>query len=146
MPKERFIPVQIDQELCMKCERCVRACNNKAIYFDHSIRRVDYSKCVGCLNCMQVCPRNAIQVTSVLPKQVVTIKIDHEECNLCGKCIKTDGSFCPKNLFYLGKIKKNGNDIDGIRYKFKEIAKCQGCLKCEASCPEKAIKPIIFES
>lgn len=146
MPRERFIPVQIDQELCMKCERCAKACKNKAIYFDNSVRRVDYSKCVGCLTCVQVCPRNAIEVTSVLPKQIISIKIDHEKCNLCGKCFEDHASFCPKNLFYLGRVKKDGKEIDGIRYKFQEIAKCQGCLKCQASCPEGAIKPIIFEN
>lgn len=145
MSKERFIPVQIDQEMCQRCERCLRACNNKAIYFDHGIRRVDYNKCVGCLNCVQVCPRNAIEVNSVMPEQVVSIKIDHELCSMCGECVDENGNFCPKNLFYRGKVKKSGKEGEGIRYKFKEIVKCQGCLKCEASCPEGAIKPVKYE-
>ena len=29
---------------------------------------------------------------------------------------------------------------------FREIAKCQGCLRCEALCPEKALKPVTFET
>ncbi|MHA1458418.1 MAG: 4Fe-4S binding protein [Promethearchaeota archaeon] len=145
--KEKFIPVQIDQELCLKCERCLRACRVNAIYFEHGIRKIDYSKCVACLSCVLVCPRNAIQVTSIdQPKQIVSIKIDHEKCSMCEKCIDQDGGFCPQNLFYKGSVKKGDKEDVGIRFKFKEIAKCQGCLKCEKACPEKAIEPIIYES
>lgn len=138
--KERFVPVQIDQELCLKCERCLRACANKAIYFEHSIRQVDYAKCKGCLNCISVCPRNAIIVTSVVPKQVLSVKIDHEKCNMCLKCVDINKKFCPNNLFYINKIKKGDKEIEGIKFRFKDIGKCKGCLKCELACPEKAIK------
>ena len=144
--KEKFLPIQIDQNQCLKCERCLRACKAKAIYFENGIRLVDYSKCKACLNCVQVCPRNAIEVTSVVGRQqVLTVKIEHENCNLCGKCVDKESKLCPKNLFYKGKIRVNGKEIDGIKFKFKKIAKCQGCLKCELSCPENAIKPIKLE-
>ena len=99
--KEKFIPIQIDQELCMKCERCLKACKAKAIYFENSVRLVDYKKCRACLNCVQVCPRNAIEVTSVMPKQVLTVKIEHELCTMCGECTDPELNFCPNNLFYL---------------------------------------------
>ncbi|MHA1294211.1 MAG: 4Fe-4S binding protein [Promethearchaeota archaeon] len=145
--KEKFIPVQIDQELCLRCERCLRACKAKAIYFENGIRRVDYAKCKACLNCVQVCPRNAIVITSVSqPKQVISIKIDHEKCTMCEKCLDDSGNFCPNNLFYKGLVKKGEKEKEGIRFKFKDILKCQGCLKCELSCPEKAIKPVIFKT
>ncbi len=145
--KEKFVPVQINQELCVRCERCVRACNSKAIYFENSIRLIDYSKCKACLNCVQVCPRNAIEVTSIeFEDQVVSIKIDHEKCSMCEKCLDENGNFCPKNLFYKGKVEDRENkEIEVIRFKFKEIAKCQGCLKCVLLCPEKAIKTVTFE-
>jgi len=139
------VPIQIDQELCLKCERCVKACKEKAIYFEHSVRLVDYAKCKACLNCVQVCPRNAITVTSVIqPEQVLSIKIEHELCTMCGKCLENDGKFCPNNLFYKDKIKSKDGEKVGIRFRFKEIAKCQGCLKCQLSCPEHAIKPVKF--
>ncbi|MFX1574407.1 MAG: 4Fe-4S dicluster domain-containing protein [Promethearchaeota archaeon] len=145
--KEKFIPVQINQELCLKCERCLRACKAKAIYFEHGIRMVDYNKCRACLNCVQVCPRNAIEVTSILRKdQVISIKIDHEDCSMCEECLDGSGNFCPKNLFYVDKFKnKQDEEIKGIKFKFKEIAKCQGCLRCADLCPENAIKPVKYE-
>ena len=145
MIKERFVPLQIDPDLCMRCERCLRACKNDAIYFENSLRYIDYSKCKACLVCVQVCPRNAIVVTSVMPKQVLTIKVDHDRCTMCKDCIKNHGTFCPNNLFYIDKKKVNGKEIDVIKFNFREVRKCKGCLKCELSCPEKAIKPIEYE-
>ena len=144
--KEKFIPVQINQELCVRCERCLRACKAKAIYFEHGIRLIDYYKCKACLNCVQVCPRNAVEVTSIdHHDQVVSIKIDHEQCTMCEKCLDKDGKFCPKNLFYKGLVRKLDIEEEGIMFKFNEIGKCQSCLKC-TSCPEGAIKPVKFES
>ena len=144
--KEKFVPIQIDQNLCLRCERCLRACQAKAIYFENGIRLVDYAKCRACLNCVQVCPRNAIEVTSVIgQQQVLTVKIELEKCNLCLKCVDENTKLCPNNLFYLDKILNKGEEIEVTKFKFKEIDKCQGCLKCELSCPEKAIKPVKFE-
>lgn len=145
--KEKFVPVQINQELCVRCERCLRACKAKAIYFDNSIRLIDYSKCKACLTCVQVCPRNAVEVTSIeFEDQVVSIKIDHEKCSMCEKCLDESGNFCPKNLFYKDLVTNRENqEIEGIKFKFREIAKCQGCLRCATQCPENALKPIIFE-
>ncbi|MHA1763558.1 MAG: 4Fe-4S binding protein, partial [Promethearchaeota archaeon] len=139
-----FIPVQINQELCMHCERCLRACNQKAIYFKNNVRMVDYNKCKGCLTCVQVCPRNAIQVTSAFPNQVINIKIDHDKCNKCWKC--TENGFCPNHLFYKDLIMLDHKEIEGIRFKFKEISRCQNCLICEAKCLQKAIIPVIVKN
>ncbi len=145
--KEKFVPIQINQELCLKCERCVRACNEKAIYFENSVRLVDYTKCKACLNCVQVCPRNAIIVTSVTqPEQVLGLKIEHDKCSMCEKCLNEEGKFCPKNLFYSTIVKVDGRDQQGIRFRFDEIIKCQGCLKCMISCPENAIKAVKYEA
>ena len=129
----------------MKCERCLKACRAKAIYFKNSVRLVDYEKCKACLNCVQVCPRNAIEVTSVMPKQVLTVKIEHETCTMCGECTEPGGKFCPNDLFYIDKVKKDGKEEDGVKFNFREIRKCQGCLRCESSCPASAIKPIMFD-
>lgn len=141
---EKFVPIQIEQERCAHCERCMTACRNEAIYFEDGMRLIDYSKCRGCLDCVNVCPKNIIEVTSVTPGRVLTIKIDHEKCTMCRECILKDGKFCPNELFYEGTVKKEGKEVEGIRFNFKKVSKCQGCLQCEINCPEGAIKPVIF--
>lgn len=99
------------------------------------------------MNCVQVCPRNAIEVTSItLPQQIVSIKIDHEKCSMCEECLDMDGKFCPKNLFFKDFVKQDGQVEEGIRYKYREIAKCQGCLKCELLCPEGAIEAVKYQA
>jgi ferredoxin len=130
----------------MRCERCVKACRQKAIYFKNGIRLVDYEKCKACLGCVQVCPRNVIVVTSVTKGQVLNVKIEHEHCDMCLKCVNENGEFCPNNLFYVEEIKNGEETKKGIRFKFSEVNKCQGCLKCKLSCHTNAIKPVTFEA
>lgn len=64
---------------------------------------------------------------------------------MCEQCLDENGNFCPQNLFNKEIVKKVGREELGIRFNFKEIAKCQGCFKCELSCPEGAIQPIKYE-
>ncbi|MFO8020671.1 MAG: 4Fe-4S binding protein [Promethearchaeia archaeon] len=142
--KETFIPIQIDQERCTKCKRCYNACKNDAIYFEQSLRFVDYSKCKGCLDCQRVCPRNLIQVTYVVPNEVANVKIDYDKCTMCGLCTDMDGAICPNHLFEVGKVMRDGKKVEGVVYKHSEISKCQGCEKCELNCPEGAIKVIKY--
>jgi ferredoxin len=65
---------------------------------------------------------------------------------MCEDCLDDEGKFCPKNLFYKDIVKFEGNELEVIRFKFKEVVKCQACLKCALSCPENAIKPVKFEA
>lgn len=64
---------------------------------------------------------------------------------MCLKCVDDNENFCPKGLFYVDKFRRNSGEVEIIKFNFKETSKCQGCLKCEQSCPEKAIKPVKFE-
>ena len=45
-------------EKCIKCGRCVRACNAGCIDIDH--HDIDNTRCVRCLNCIAACPMGAI--------------------------------------------------------------------------------------
>ncbi len=45
-------------EKCIKCGRCVRACNAGCIDIDH--HDIDNARCVRCLNCIAACPMGAI--------------------------------------------------------------------------------------
>lgn len=54
--------VQIDQEKCIGCGRCVEVCPEKALTLIDKKSHVDISKCIGCFECITVCPVKAISI------------------------------------------------------------------------------------
>ena len=56
-------------EKCIKCGRCVRACNAGCIDIDH--HDIDNARCVRCMNCIAACPMGAIDFgRSVVAKKI----------------------------------------------------------------------------
>ena len=52
-------PARIDQDKCVKCGKCIRACRFDAISDDFV---VDPISCEGCALCYNICPVNAIEM------------------------------------------------------------------------------------
>lgn len=62
--------VQIDQEICVGCGRCVKVCPQQALSLIDGKSHVDVSKCIGCFECITVCPVKAISIdwsTEIVP-------------------------------------------------------------------------------
>ena len=56
---------EIQQEQCVRCGSCMRACQHKAIRKDQEGRyRISKSFCHACGACQRVCPRQTIQYHS----------------------------------------------------------------------------------
>lgn len=55
----RFYP-QINEELCKKCNLCIKACPKNSILITKDISKIDKKVCINCLCCMEVCPYKAI--------------------------------------------------------------------------------------
>ncbi|MFX1452954.1 MAG: 4Fe-4S binding protein [Promethearchaeota archaeon] len=138
MKEEKLFPISINPNLCIRCQRCAFSCHQKAIFFNNSMRYVDYDKCKGCLKCVEVCEHGAIEVISIEEGKLKGFSIDPEKCTLCKTCLNDD--FCFKNLFKL-QIDENGKEL--IKFQKKNLSDCYKCLKCFKNCPSNAIIPDI---
>lgn len=97
---------EIDDEKCVSCGVCVRACSkdlismrkvypkNRKIYVScRSEEKGGIAKkscavaCIGCGKCAKVCPFDAVTIENHLAR------IDTEKCKLCRKCVDV----CPTN-------------------------------------------------
>jgi ferredoxin len=136
---EKLFPININPDLCVRCQKCSYSCHPKAIFFRNSLRYVDYNKCEGCLKCVDVCEHNAIEVISMENGQLVDFKINYERCTVCKKCIEE--GFCFQNLFRVFVNPESGEEV--ICFNNKSMNLCQNCLKCFSNCPNNAIIPII---
>ncbi|MFX0044136.1 MAG: 4Fe-4S binding protein [Candidatus Hodarchaeota archaeon] len=136
---EKLFPISINPNLCVRCQRCMYSCHQKAIFFKNSLRYVDYDKCKGCLKCVDVCEHGAIEVISIEEGRLKGFYIDSGRCNLCKFCLNND--FCFQNLFELQK-EKNGQEY--IYFRKNNFSECNKCLNCFKSCPNNAILPEII--
>ncbi|MCK4687745.1 MAG: 4Fe-4S binding protein [Candidatus Lokiarchaeota archaeon] len=136
---EKLFPISINSNLCVRCERCMYSCPQKAIFFNDSMRYVNYDKCKGCLKCVNVCEHGAIEVISIEQGQLKGFSIDSEKCALCKICLKED--FCLQNLF---ELQKDKNGKEWIIFRKNNFSECNKCLNCFKNCPNSAILPEII--
>ncbi|MBY9018953.1 MAG: 4Fe-4S binding protein [Candidatus Lokiarchaeota archaeon] len=136
---EKLFPININPNLCVRCQKCSYSCHPKAIFFRDSLRFVDYNKCEGCLKCVDVCEHNAIEVISIEEGKLTDFKIDTDKCTVCKKCLEP--GFCFQNLFE-SKIDPETRKTM-ILFNKDGMDSCESCLKCFSNCPNNAIIPVI---
>jgi ferredoxin len=136
---EKFFPISVNPNLCVRCEKCLYSCSLKAIVFRKSLRYVNYDKCKGCLKCVDVCEHGAIEVISLEDGKLKGFEIDNKKCQLCKECINED--FCFQNLFEIIQDKNTSKVY--IIFNGRNIEKCYKCLSCFRKCPFNAIIPLI---
>jgi iron only hydrogenase large subunit-like protein len=56
----KFHSIKIDEENCIGCVTCMKACPTKAIRIRNKKAAINYTRCVDCGECLRVCPHNAV--------------------------------------------------------------------------------------
>ncbi len=99
----------IDENLCIKCGKCINFCRFDAITSDI---RIDHASCEGCGVCTYFCPVSAIKMIE----------------NECGECFISDTRYGTMVHARLGIAEENsGKLVSLVRKKSQEIAAEQNC-------------------
>lgn len=53
---------QVNQELCIGCEKCLNRCQMGAITIKDKLSTINLERCIGCGLCVVTCPERAIQL------------------------------------------------------------------------------------
>jgi Pyruvate/2-oxoacid:ferredoxin oxidoreductase delta subunit len=64
-----YLP-QINKDICVGCETCVRSCSAEAMELVDTIATVNEERCIGCGVCAHLCPENAIRMINIEPRKV----------------------------------------------------------------------------
>jgi uncharacterized protein (DUF362 family) len=62
----------IDQEKCIKCDKCVESCPVNALTSGNIIPDFDYTECINCLCCMEMCPEKAIHLDESFISKIIS--------------------------------------------------------------------------
>ena len=53
--------IEIDEEKCIGCEKCMKVCPTDAIYMEDGVAKLEEEKCISCSACVAACPVDAIE-------------------------------------------------------------------------------------
>ncbi|AEF97159.1 4Fe-4S binding protein [Methanotorris igneus] len=131
--------IEVNEEKCIACNRCVEVCPVNAIEPNTPFPvEIDEKKCIYCGKCVEVCPVNAINIFKASAKiEDGELKIEknikkykeliynRKKCCLCLVCLKT----CPFGAIF--------EDKSTLKFDMK---KCTLCGHCGEVCPLDAIE------
>lgn len=82
--------IEITDEKCVGCQRCVNVCPSDALAMSGRLAVLDEPKCVGCFKCVEAChPYDAISIKSNPDPQVLTVpEADYDQPAVDDLCAK----------------------------------------------------------
>lgn len=121
----------IDEEECIGCTLCIRACPVDAIIGAHQMMHtVIESECTGCDLCVEPCPVDCIEMHPVAREDHLAKPVSHAEvpCIQCDRCEEV----CPRDL----KPQLLHWYLDSPQHLQRlNVAACIECARCDNVCP-----------
>jgi len=84
----RRLPIHVDPQRCLRCQRCIRECPAGALEMD-DYPVLDKHRCVHCYHCAAICPQQAILCPTYKVESMVKVNV------------KLLGHEQPQNAIYL---------------------------------------------
>ncbi len=139
LPQQDPVPIlaRIDEDLCIGCVKCIRACPVDAIIgAPRQMHTVIAPYCTGCELCIPPCPVNCITMVPAKNQTPTPIlerpeKVSNEmPCIGCGDCV----SVCPVNLMPQALFRDIKKD-DFLSSRARNLLDCTECDECTNVCP-----------
>lgn len=134
-------------DTCVTCGTCFKDCPTGSINLKD--KKIDNELCIRCLKCVSVCPKQAISF-GVLKKNKKTVQFNQSRRNfiLGGALILSGAAIGIGSAVVKGKKILN-NTIrailpPGAKSYGRLSSKCTSCQLCVATCPNKVIHPRDF--
>jgi len=71
---DRRHSIKVDENTCIGCVACMKACPVKAVRVRNRKAKIDYERCIDCGECLRVCAYNAVIPITTLPSDLKRFK------------------------------------------------------------------------
>ncbi len=138
----------IDQDKCVKCRKCEKACNANCINITDK-QSIDFTRCFMCMECAAVCPVKAINLVSRRKNNLADADLpdapERRNMLIAAGAAGIAGWAAGKMLQKTSPLKKQAILPPGAGSEEEFLSRCTGCGLCIANCRGNCLQPATTE-